>query len=329
MVVIDQFGVHKMKKFLLASTVLVASSGLAFAEVTLSGDARMGIIDDFNSADFAFTSRARVEFTLSGETDGGLAFGASFRADNAADSAVCVDADFSGVYESSNADGIDECDFVAGGAESGAAGSVFISGAFGRLSMGDVDGAALAAVGHVDGVGLTGLDDLNETDFFANGGDFGTNDPSALYEYSVGSLSLYLSATNLSGIDEAQAVGVKYAINDAITVSAGYEHYDIGFGGSDTQYILGADATFGTVTLKARYADSNFDTQQTSVSATYTADALAVTGFYMDNGFNGYEAFGLGAAYDLGGGAKIVGGYVDTDSAGDQDAFDLGVSFEF
>lgn len=292
-----------MKNLLLASTVLVASASLSYAEVELSGDARMGIIDDFNSADIAFTSRARVKFTLSGETDGGLAFGASFR--------------------------VDQQDDEDGKASDGEAGEVFISGAFGRLSMGDVDGAALAAVGHVDGVGLTGLEDLNETDFFANGGDFGTNDPSALYEYSVGSLSLYLSATNPSGIDEAQAVGVKYAINDAITVSAGYEHYDIGFGGSDTQYILGADATFGTVTLKARYADSDFDTQQTSVSATYTADALAVTGYYMDNGYDGYEAFGLGAAYDLGGGAKIVGGYVDTDSAGDQDAFDLGVSFEF
>ncbi|NJS38490.1 MAG: porin [Rhodobacteraceae bacterium] len=76
-----------------------------------------------------------MEFTLSGETDGGLSFGASFRADNAA------------------------------GANAGTAGSVFISGGFGTLSMGDVDGAANAALGHVDGVGLTGLGDLNEVTY--------------------------------------------------------------------------------------------------------------------------------------------------------------------
>jgi len=146
------------------------------AEITLSGSARMGVIDDFGDDNTGFTSRARVEFSLSGETDGGLSFGASFRADNAS------------------------------GANSGTAGSVFVSGAFGKLSMGDVDGAANAAVGHVDGVGLTGLGDLNESTFLANGGNdldadgdiTGSNeveDPSALYTYSAGDLNLYISST--------------------------------------------------------------------------------------------------------------------------------------
>jgi outer membrane protein OmpU len=90
--------------------------------------------------DIGFTSRARVTFTFSGETDGGLSFGASFRADNSSNAA------------------------------NGTAGSVFLSGAFGKISMGDVDGAAVAAVGHVDGVGLTGLGDRNESSFIANGG---------------------------------------------------------------------------------------------------------------------------------------------------------------
>uniref|UniRef100_UPI00286BBEF7 porin n=1 Tax=Tabrizicola sp. TaxID=2005166 RepID=UPI00286BBEF7 len=61
-----------MKRILLATTLLAASSGFAAAEITLSGDARMGIIDDFGTGDTAFTSRARVKFTMSGETDGGL-----------------------------------------------------------------------------------------------------------------------------------------------------------------------------------------------------------------------------------------------------------------
>ncbi|MEY4696252.1 MAG: hypothetical protein RIT14_680, partial [Pseudomonadota bacterium] len=156
-----------MKKILLATTILVGTAGFAAAEVALSGDARMGVISGFGDVDTAFTSRARVAFTLSGETDGGLAFGGSFRADN------------------------------AGAAASGTAGSVYVSGAFGKLSMGDVDGAALAAVGHVDGVGLTGLGDLNESLYVANGGfsnddleleDAVTGDPSVLYAYTAGDL---------------------------------------------------------------------------------------------------------------------------------------------
>ncbi|HOZ32351.1 MAG TPA: porin [Tabrizicola sp.] len=165
-----------MKTLLTSTALLLASVSFASAEITLSGSARMGVIDDFGDDNTGFTSRARVEFSLSGETDGGLSFGASFRADNAS------------------------------GANSGTAGSVFVSGAFGKLSMGDVDGAANAAVGHVDGVGLTGLGDLNESTFLANGGNdldadgdiTGSNeveDPSALYTYSAGDLNLYISST--------------------------------------------------------------------------------------------------------------------------------------
>ena len=128
-----------MKTLLTSTALLLASVSFASAEITLSGSARMGVIDDFGDDNTGFTSRARVEFSLSGETDGGLSFGASFRADNAS------------------------------GANSGTAGSVFVSGAFGKLSMGDVDGAANAAVGHVDGVGLTGLGDLPTVAYSALG----------------------------------------------------------------------------------------------------------------------------------------------------------------
>ncbi len=45
-------------------------------------------------------------------------------------------------------------------------------------------------------------------------------------------------------------------------------------------------------------------------------------------GLGGSEAYGLGAAYDLGGGAKLVGGYVSNETAGN-DAYDFGISFSF
>ena len=130
-----------MKQFLASTAILALTAGFAAAEVNISGSARMGLIDDFGDVGVLMTSRVRVNFDMSGQTDTGLSFGASVRADQ------------SGQGNTANNDS-----------------TVFVSGVFGKLSMGDVDGAATAAVGHVDGVGLTGLGDLNESMFIGNGG---------------------------------------------------------------------------------------------------------------------------------------------------------------
>jgi outer membrane protein OmpU len=290
-----------MKKILLATSILAGTAGLAAADghagVALSGDARMGIIDNFGPASVVFTSRARVKFTMTGTTDGGLEFGASFRAADAS------------------------------GAGSGQKGEVYISGAFGRLAMGDVDGAANAAVGQVDGVGLTGLGDLNEMTFIAGG-----SKPSILYSYSAGAFTGYLSLGQLDdGVGaptaETRSIAAKYS-TDAFTVALGYEDNDAG----TDHIILGAETTFSNVTLKARYGKASatgFDGDQYALSATYSADALSVTAFFAnDEELGGDEGYGLGASYDLGGGAKVVGGYAKNQTT-DQDAFDFGLSFSF
>lgn len=316
-----------MKKFLLASSILASTAGFAAADVTLSGSARMGIIDGFGAGSAVFTSRARVVFTLSGETDGGLAFGATFRADNAA------------------------------GANSGTAGNVFISGQFGKLSMGDVDGAAKKAVGNVSGVGLTGLGDYNEIAYLT-----GNEDPTALYEYTINGFGVFLSG-NTTG-DYSVAANYKFS---NYMVGIGYEQVDAGSNmtgsawGNDggnrkmgfantfingaSQFVIGADASFGAVTAKIRYAkydEDNFDgtMAQTAASLDYKMDALTLTAFYSDfRGGAGYDGrdgdfYGVGAGYSLGGGAELKGGYVSR-KAGHlgggvrQNAFDVGVTFSF
>ena len=312
-----------MKHLLATTTILALSAGFAAAEVTLSGDARMGIIGG-DGVDTAFTSRARVKFSMSGETDGGIAFGASFRAHNAASAA------------------------------SGTAGDVYISGAFGKLSMGDVDGAAAAAVGQASGVGLTGLGDFNEIAYLT-----GNEDPTALYEYSTGSFAGYISG-NTTG---DYAVGAAYTAG-SFKFSAGYESVDDGsdmtgsswgsggkmdfsnfFGNGATQVVVGADATFGAVTAKlrfARYDEDNYDgtMDQTSLSVDYAMDALTVTAYVGTlaggENYSGDDAsfYGVGAAYDLGGGASVVGGYSNQDyddynPSLSGSRFDLGLSFSF
>ena len=82
-----------MEKFLLASTALVASATFAFAEVNVSGTAEMGVFgasedlfnddnDDIEDADLQFHTDIDVIFTMAGETDQGLAFGAEVDLDD-------------------------------------------------------------------------------------------------------------------------------------------------------------------------------------------------------------------------------------------------------
>ena len=300
-----------MKKVLLATTMLVAGASVAAAEgnITLKGDARLGIVSSFGDV-VTFNSRARVTFNLARETDSGLSFGASFRADNAATRLVP-----DGTDAGTDPD-------VAGGANEGLAGSVYISGAFGKLSMGDVDGAANAAVGQVSGVGYTGLTDLNEVTYIANGAK-----ESALYEYTVSGFTGYVSSGQLSGKDgNPWALGVKYA-TDTYSVSLGYENNDNG----TTHTIIGATGTFQGLSLKAIYGKASglTDGKQHAVSASYTVDAFTGTLFYSDaSKVGGNKATGLGVAYDLGGGATVAAGYAKN-RKDNTDSFDIGVNLSF
>jgi outer membrane protein OmpU len=301
-----------MKKILLASTALVLSAGVAAAEVKVGGDGRMGIIDTFGDGDIAFTSRIRISFAASGQTDGGLTFGGSIRADNAV----------GGVGVMPNGQ---------------VSGSVFISGAFGRLTMGDVSGAAEAAVGDVSGVGLTGLGDLNEATYLSNS----ARGRSAMrYDYTTGAFGIHLSADNPNDliippltarvIDDAYSVALTYN-GGAFKAGLGYENASVG-GVSTDHIVVGGSATFAGATLKAFYgtADGGIDGEQYGLSIDYAIDALTLTAFYVDKDTTalGSTGYGLGAAYDLGGGATLKGGYARNDTTS-EDAFDFGIALTF
>ena len=283
---------NEMKKILLASVMLVGVAGIAAAEVKVGGDGRMGIIYDGSIDDWAFTSRIRISFTASGETDGGLTFGGSIRADNA----------------------------VAG--KSGMAGNVYIKGAFGKLAMGDVNHADEEAVGDLSGVGLTGLGDRNELIY--DSADANPM-PTALYTYSGGDFTGYLSLD----MDDTWAVGGKYTFGGAYTVAVGYTQDGVD---DDTQASIGLTAAFGDATVKVIY--SSYDgvgilETQAGISVVYVFGATTVTAFYLSTEFVGplsAEAYGLGASYDLGGGASLKGGVV---SENDITYADFGVAMKF
>lgn len=293
-----------MKKILLATTVLALTAGVASAEVAVSGSARMGVIND--GTDSFFSSRVRIVFAGSGTTDGGLSFGAETRADQ--------------VSGNDAANG-------SGGTTNGDS-TVFVSGSFGTLTMGDVaGGAADKQVGHVSGVGYTNLGDINEIDFL--GGDA----TAARYDYTSGALSVSVGIGQISGSNDAASVAVKYAPG-AYSVALGYSTIDAATG--DTQVDLLGSATFGAATVKARVADRADADTATAVSLDYVFGATTLTGFAMQNvgdGFaiadfaaNAVDVYGVGVAYDLGGGAAIKAGAADN---GTDTIYDAGITLSF
>ena len=275
-----------MKKILLATTLLASTAGFAAAEVAVTGTARMGVTTNTVSGDAQFTSRFRVIFTASGETDGGLTFGASVRNDQ----------------------------IGTGGTANGDS-TVFISGAFGKLTMGDVSGAADAIVGQVSGVGFTGLGSTNEIAYLGN------TKTAALYTYSAGALTFGLGIGQTSTAKQEMSVAVKYSV-DAYSVALGYED-----NGTDTQTSVLGSASMSGVTVKAKVADNSAETNNSyALSADYSMASVAMTGFYASD-FAKVGSYGIGASYDLGGGLSVAGGIAKTEGA--KSSFDLGLNMSF
>lgn len=337
-----------MKNILLATTALVLSAGVAAAEVAVSGDARMGIKSAYDagtdSTENNFSSRARVKFTLSGETDGGLGFGASFRADQAGDSA------------SSN------------GAAYGTEGSVYVSGAFGKVEMGDTVSAPEALLGDLPEIGFSDLEmDVansvvraagmtaigNDIPYLTgdNGGKLrmsGVNTgPNMLYTYSMDAISLAASMSdgNNGGANASQEYALAASYNfGTYSVGLGYEVLDRDAAGKATMLELGGVAHFGDTSVKAYYAEGSDLLDNVSLYGIGVESKFGATtakGYFQVIDADGktiagvvgtgekIAAYGIGAEYDLGGGASVAGGVMDTDETGSKAVYDIGMKFKF
>lgn len=279
-----------MKKILLATSALVLVAGAAAAEVAVSGNARMGIV--YDGEDAAFSSRVRIVFTASGESDAGFSFGASVRADQEGGN---------GPVSSNTTNGNS---------------TVFISGGFGKLTMGDAGNAPDALVGQVSGIGFTGLGDLNEIGFLD------TSKTGVLYEYSAGSLSFALGTGQIDSVDDTVSLAVKYS-TDAFAIALGYED-----GATEDQISALGSATFGGATVKLKLVDNDTAADMAAaLSVDYSMGATTLTAFATDNrNFAGQNTVGLGVAYDFGGGASLKAGVADNDT---DTVAEVGMNFSF
>ncbi len=325
-----------MKKILLASTALVAFAGAAAADVTISGNAEMGLVNTSGSngntntgGDTEFFTDIDVTFTMSGETDNGLTFGAS------------VDLDEGG-------DGSDASD---NNREDGGA-TIFLSGAFGTVTMGDTDGALDWAMTEVAfNSGSLNDDETEHAGYNGNSGLDGVHDGQIVrYDYSFGDFGVALSAElDDDDVDSAAlGIGFKYTADLGGTVLSfglGYQSTEIKVGSTNAAAVgdhdlIGASlsATFDAFTVGVSYMDMDRPTLASSgdhvgVGVGYTTGAISLSANYgqydYDDGTES-DGYGLTAGYDLGGGAIVQVGYGDGDRRGvDGDSFSFGVRLNF
>jgi outer membrane protein OmpU len=327
-----------MKKILLATTVLAGTAGVAAAEVAVSGYAEIGIIR--SEAGFAGSTNAQfhqdieVTFSMSGETDGGLSFGAK------------ID--------------LDETN-VGAGDDSGT--TVFVSGAFGTLTMGDTDGALDWAI--ADAGALTTMGDDHTTHvFWFNGNGFdGSHDGQVVrYEYSFGDFGVAVSYeqanNNATGTlqDDNIGIGATYsmdmggtALKFGLAYQAGSDNPPAGgvytnadaIGASvSAEFAGGFSASLGYIKYDydalnvAGAASTLVDFAHTGLALTYTTGALSLhanLGRYNPDVGASDSTYGLAVNYDLGGGAVVMAGYgSDVSTAvGDQSQYSIGLGLSF
>ncbi|EPX77804.1 porin [Litoreibacter arenae] len=313
-----------MKKVLFASTALVAFAGAASAEVALTGRAEMGIFKaDSVSAAGVVTSNGTqfftdidVTFTMSGETDNGLTFGAS------------VDLDEGGAISNATQNNSDD-----GGA------TIFISGSFGTVTMGDTDGALDWAMTDAGNVGNPGSLADDETTHAGYNGAWldGNNNGSAgdgqilRWDYTSGAFGVAVSLEDDNGSNAANtgvgyAIGLKYALDlSGTTVNFGLGHQKAADNAGNA-----VDPKATGVSVSASFAnglsagvtytdfsDSNID-KHVGLGLGYTTGAFSIHANYGkfsgETGFADVSGYGLAAAYDLGGGAVVHFGYGSGDT---------------
>ena len=219
----------KTRKILLATTALCMAAGTAVADITLSGEAEMGVAGSKDDS-VRFHTDIDVTFTLSGETDGGVTFGSAIDIDEASDDLK------------RNAAGTETVDHATQKDDEHGGIAVFMedAGGFGKLTLGDTDGAYDWALTEVNAGGLRSEGEHGGWD--GNSGLDGNHD---------GQILLYNRA-----IGSGFSMGASVELSDDTDGKPGGKTYDpiIGLGGT---YSMGMGA--GTLDLGGGFQTGSWD----------------------------------------------------------------------
>lgn len=300
-----------MKKLLIASTALVATAGMAAAEVSLSGYAEMGIADFGGATGVEFFNDIDVTFNLSGETDNGLTFGATIDLDE-----VTNTGDDNGIPNAANDS------------------SVWIRGAFGNLTLGETDGAQDWANQEIGMLTSLADDHTTHAGYWGGNSMDGDNDGQILrYDNTFGDFGVAVSyeMDDTAASNDTVQVGLKYTA-DLGGTSLGL---GLGYADNDTTNVLSLSAktSFSGVDVVLNYAEDDAGGDYTGIGLGYTMGDLAMTANYGEYSAGGalsgadVDGFGLAVNYSLGGGATVMAGYGDSSTGVDQFSLGLGLSF--
>ncbi len=296
-----------MKKILLATTALVATAGMAAAEVKLSGLGRFGVLYIENAVpETRLESRFRLTIDGSTEADGGIKFGARLR----------IQSDDAGTDSSVGLVNSPRFTVSSGGL---------------TLGVGNILGA-IDTNGEVYAGGQFGLSGLNWANVVSN---FGSDTYSSAGRgrngveviYSVGDFTAHLS-NSTKGLDRTEIV-LAYKLQ-GFTIAAGYNDSSRA---NDVEWTLGGSGSFGNVGVAAAVAEDQEGQLSAALAASYKIGAATKVGAFvaLDDNFKGRAgrdevAYGLEVEHSLGGGATLVGGF-STDHGINR--ADLGVTFNF
>lgn len=334
---------NTMKKVLLTSTALVAFAGAASAEVTISGSAEMGIVGG-DGMETQFFQSVDARFSMSGETDGGLTFGATFDVEDAIDS---------GTTGSDMTDDTGFADYT-----------IFISGSFGTVTMGDTDGAldwALTDQGNIGNPGSINDAETGHSGYLGSFLDGAYDGQIVRYDNTFGDFGVAVSVemdddSNTQGTtgnpaDMGFAIGFRYSTDLGgadLALGLGYQSAD-GEGGATNRTYHGevfesATGVGAVVTLDSGFTGGFTYTTFSAVTGGEDVDHLGIgLGYSMDafsahmnwgqfskDGADDLTGWGLALGYDLGGGASILGGYGSSDNGTTtSDMWSVGLSMAF
>lgn len=308
-----------MKKVLLATSAIIATAGMASAEISLSGGARLGLVysDATGTADsIRYEKRFTINVDGSGETDGGLSFGGRIRLRS------------------------DEGD-AAGGLSSA---NVYIGNDMWRVTVGNTDGAMLNRVGYWHGsVGLTGLGYRNvsfnigtSSWGLASFSSRGNSGQVIRLDFNVGDFGVSLSSDNRGNFAPAGAPH-----EDSIALSYNFGDWKVAAGYADEGLLdiwsVSATGSIGDFGIGLGYSDRSTVGSKAVLSGSYDFGGTTVTAFVAKTsedtlgsagiGLTGSETeYGIGFTHSLGG-ATLAGG-ITRDFARNTSA-DFGVRFKF
>ena len=293
-----------MKNILFATTALVATAGIASADITVTGSANVGLkysedrtANGDSNDDVIVHNEIDFNIVATGESDNGITFGAS------------VDLDAS------------ESDQDAGTDQGTGANDPEVYFAVNGLK---VTVGAVGNAGVVLNTAEVGFDGLN-TNSHVDAVDDSSVDGDVHVSYAFGD---YTVAASIGSDSEDTAFSV--------SGSTGALTYAVGFASDDSANIdytsFGAGYTMGAYNFQALMVNidnpaGTADEDTFGLSAAYTMDAMTFTVAMSDSDAAGSDAsYGIGAAYDLGGGLALKGGF---GSVGDKSVADLGLTMSF